>query len=321
MAESQPTKRCARCKIEKSTADFHKNRANKDGLSQWCKSCNNTKPKDGPKPCRKCKQLVSVRREGLLCDSCIAENAADERKCTYCGIVQSVENYTLSNGYRLPFCKSCKRAYARKYRQTEAGIQSRIRERNRSRPIKTCDRCKRKMPRDSFRKNDKLCLECRSKVESGLRCCSQCYIWKPTSDFPGVGAYCNSCNNRKSLEQSRTLATIRWRKEYAARPDNKKRRQESLKKAKQTEQGKESIRRSIEKHKDKRAARFAVQRAARSGKIPRIRDMECEICGGQATGYHHTHDHTREHWFSIIAVCDDCHGSLNGAHRRAGATA
>jgi hypothetical protein len=31
---------CSNCKIEKPRSEFHKNKANKDGLAYWCKLCN-----------------------------------------------------------------------------------------------------------------------------------------------------------------------------------------------------------------------------------------------------------------------------------------
>lgn len=34
------TKHCNKCETHKSTSEFNKNRRNKDGLSDWCKSCN-----------------------------------------------------------------------------------------------------------------------------------------------------------------------------------------------------------------------------------------------------------------------------------------
>ena len=33
---------CSHCKIEKPRSEFHKHKANKDGLNYWCKPCNRT---------------------------------------------------------------------------------------------------------------------------------------------------------------------------------------------------------------------------------------------------------------------------------------
>jgi hypothetical protein len=35
-------KYCPKCKTEKPRSDFHRNRAQRDGLATWCKQCSNT---------------------------------------------------------------------------------------------------------------------------------------------------------------------------------------------------------------------------------------------------------------------------------------
>ncbi len=38
-------KRCSKCKLEKDTNQFHKNKNKKDGLHNYCKECNRIRKK------------------------------------------------------------------------------------------------------------------------------------------------------------------------------------------------------------------------------------------------------------------------------------
>lgn len=94
---SVPQKRCSKCNLMKSHADFHRQKKTSDGLQSQCKSCRSrSKPKvcipSGMKVCSCCNRLLSasaenfgIRRsakDGLayICRQCSRERSARQYK-------------------------------------------------------------------------------------------------------------------------------------------------------------------------------------------------------------------------------------------------
>lgn len=60
-------------------------------------------------------------------------------------------------------------------------------------------------------------------------------------------------------------------------------------------------------------AYVAVQRAVRSGLLPRPDSVPCVDCNGPAKEYDHYLGYTKEHRLSVQAVCLACHGKRNSS--------
>jgi hypothetical protein len=56
-----------------------------------------------------------------------------------------------------------------------------------------------------------------------------------------------------------------------------------------------------------RRARTTVNRAVRTGKLPRASTQQCVSCGQPAKEYHHHKGYAREHWLDVEPVCHQCH--------------
>jgi len=91
-------KPCTCCKIVKSIEEFYKNKNNKDGLSNWCKSCSS--------------QSVGKNSENLLQKhkQYQQKNPIVEKPCTCCKIVKSIEEFYKNKNNKdglYHWCKSC----------------------------------------------------------------------------------------------------------------------------------------------------------------------------------------------------------------------
>lgn len=58
---------------------------------------------------------------------------------------------------------------------------------------------------------------------------------------------------------------------------------------------------------EKVAARFAVRKAIKQGKLLHPSYLSCVICPNQAAEYHHHRGYDIEHHLDVIPVCYDCH--------------
>lgn len=96
-------------------------------------------------------------------------------------------------------------------------------------------------------------------------------------------------------------------------------RREHFKKYKQTERGKEILRRDARKqsrkryykNKNKCFARGAINDAVRYGKIPHINSLNCIDCGIQAKERHHHLGYEKKHWLDTIPLCISCHKKIH----------
>ena len=61
---------------------------------------------------------------------------------------------------------------------------------------------------------------------------------------------------------------------------------------------------------EKREARERVNLAVSSGKLPRVKNCSCFMCGGQADEYHHW-SYKPEHYLDVIPLCQICHSGLH----------
>lgn len=64
-------------------------------------------------------------------------------------------------------------------------------------------------------------------------------------------------------------------------------------------------------NKEKLDARSAVAKATKNGEIPKVTECECELCGEQATEYHHYAGYNQDDWLSVIPLCSGCHGIVH----------
>lgn len=82
----------------------------------------------------------------------------------------------------------------------------------------------------------------------------------------------------------------------------------------QTPSGKEVTRKKTKKrrqlHPEKARARYTVNHAVQSGKMPRPGNCVCMLCYGRAVAYHH-HSYKREHRLEVIPLCRSCHDELH----------
>ena len=56
-------------------------------------------------------------------------------------------------------------------------------------------------------------------------------------------------------------------------------------------------------------AKDAIQRAIKSGKLPRANALQCS-CGERAKQYHHHKGYDKKFWLDVVPVCISCHNNL-----------
>lgn len=152
--------------------------------------------------------------------------------------------------------------------------------------------------------------------------CTKCGVTKPIGEFhldrtkkDGRCSYCKPCNiknGKQHHEAHYEEDNENKRKHYL---ENKDAYLVSMKQYAKTEKGKEAIRkahqRNYEKYPEKYAARTAVGNAVRYGKIPPATSFVCSNCNDkQATGYHHWRGYEPKHHLDVIALCHQCHKSV-----------
>jgi len=63
-----------------------------------------------------------------------------------------------------------------------------------------------------------------------------------------------------------------------------------------------------QKNSDKKIAGWAVNRAVKKGRLPRISTLFCVLCGSPAEVYHHPR-YEPEHRLDVVPLCAHCHSS------------
>lgn len=83
------------------------------------------------------------------------------------------------------------------------------------------------------------------------------------------------------------------------------------KKYRQSEKGRlnDAQRRQRDKHKMR--ARYALNRAVDTGKLPPATECQCFVCGNPAKEYHHYLGYEPEHHLDVKPVCKKCHASIH----------
>ena len=169
--------------------------------------------------------------------------------------------------------------------------------------------------------------------------CSKCHVEKPFAQFNkkkkgkhGIDSICNSCKSTyyKAYYQKNKPYMADRAKEYHAKygltpqakgekreydkqrySDNPKAAKERAARWAKTENGRQYRRKLSSKmrrkYPDRVAARNAVYRARKQGKIPEFRELPCHICGKQAQSYHHHKGYSRKHWLDVLPICRKCH--------------
>lgn len=136
--------------------------------------------------------------------------------------------------------------------------------------------------------------------------CTKCGIDKSLSDFvkdrrnkDGRGPSCKQCKNslnRKEFYAGGKARLEAWKKAHPARMAEMARRKEKRYRA---------------GHPEQVRARWAVQKAVLSGKLPRVSTLKCAYCKNQARNYHHHVGYAVEHRLDVVPVCIPCHKLLH----------
>src|SRR5688572_11032848 len=96
------TKVCTKCKMEKSLAEFNKDKSNKSGFFSWCKSCQNIQRKEFA---QKYSRLETREmKEKKVCSCCKKEK----------NVIEFVKNRSRKDGFDGE-CKICKYKYYHSY--------------------------------------------------------------------------------------------------------------------------------------------------------------------------------------------------------------
>jgi hypothetical protein len=162
-------KRCTKCKRWKELSEFNKDRARKDGLKVYCKSCNNT--------------YVLRRRR---------KNKKPVRE-----YLRYEDRHRVNRGFKEKLCGRCQKwkrySEFHKDRRTKDGLTVWCRE---------CERERRGHKNKGSRKY--LRFEDRHRLVNGLKekLCSKCGNWKVESQFvrdrsskDGLAGWCRECAN------------------------------------------------------------------------------------------------------------------------------
>jgi len=233
-------KRCTKCKRWKEVSEFCKDRARKDGLRIYCKSCNNAyvlkhqrKNKKAvreylryeyrhrvirglkEKLCSKCRQwkyysdFSKNRRakDGLAfkCKECERKSTSHKRKSSVRYLSYEDRHRTV-NGIKQKFCRKCGKWKAEdefyKNKPARDGLDSQ------------CKECVYKATRKSYKRKRKrarrnLRFEERHRVVKGIRqkYCRKCKRWKKEGEFYkdgskryGLSNWCQKCSRQAAKE-------------------------------------------------------------------------------------------------------------------------
>src|SRR5688572_25758500 len=96
------TKECTKCKMQKSLAEFNKDKSNKTGFFSWCKSCQNIATKERT---QKYSRLETREKK-------------DKKVCSCCKKEKDVLEYSKNRCKKDGFdnlCKDCKNKYKKEY--------------------------------------------------------------------------------------------------------------------------------------------------------------------------------------------------------------
>jgi hypothetical protein len=148
--------------------------------------------------------------------------------------------------------------------------------------------------------------------------CSNCKKTKPINDFykdksapDNFSYWCKNCVKSNVISWQKTpkgkkLHNLRYY-QYAKTNNGK----QSQKRYRQSQKGKIAQAKKDLRMKalypDRYKARYTVNGAVRSGKIPRPDTLRCHYCPKKANEYHHWHGYEPKHWLDVVPACIDCH--------------
>jgi hypothetical protein len=135
----------------------------------------------------------------------------------------------------------------------------------------------------------------------GEKKCSKCGEIKPKIEFykdstkkGGLKSCCKLCDGGRLRNYRRTKAGKKIHREKNSRWYQSR--------------GKRLRRQKRKDAPEKDRARGTVYRAVRDGRLPKVKTLNCEDCGGSANHYHHE-SYKKEHWLDVIPLCSVCHSA------------
>ena len=223
-------KKCCTCKMMQPFSNFHLNKDHVTGMAASCKEC--TRIAGGH----------SIRKV-LFVD---IENSLKE--CSMCGAVKDFSLFSINSKATLGIASQCKECNRKrkgsKFRKKDCFVDL-------DNNIKECSKCGELLPFTCFGKKSKgkhglnpACKECERATqgitkrrpmidrENKMKECSVCHSVLPFDMFYvrsstklGIGSACKDCESKKNnVDRAREQ-----RKVYAARPENKAKRKQYLK--------------------------------------------------------------------------------------------
>ena len=142
--------------------------------------------------------------------------------------------------------------------------------------------------------------------------CSHCKEIKPLSEFyknrngkDGLHLQCKTCKKQYMQQYRKTDKGKSAQRRYKQSQKGKvaSRRYEQSKKGRDTQKQYRLC------HPERQRAKNAVNKAVRTGKLPRPDTLQCHYCPEQAKDYHHHKGYAPEHWLDVIPACRNCHNN------------
>ena len=216
MAEILPTKVCKECLVEKSIADFPKDRYSK------CKICDNKQRKIAKeKRDKKKKELENLKPtnpNNKICIDCREEKCLDQfnenqNKCIHCEqtkVCFVCSSRKLINEFVVGRnkCKPCENEQRKITRDKKAVQREKEKEIEKQNDKRKCGKCGIEKELTSYRGNYKVCEVCRNKdkVKNELptsKKCTSCDTEKSLDEFPVGRNRCRICYNKQKNDSKR----------------------------------------------------------------------------------------------------------------------
>lgn len=143
-----------------------------------------------------------------------------------------------------------------------------------------------------------------------MKRCKGCGKIKPLSEFykhkgnPDGHSYkCAECMLEATKKYQKTERGQKISKAYN-QSEKAKRQKDRYQKSKRGR-----MMRRLERKRNKLhiQARRKINNSIRDGKFPKPIEFICELCGEQATEYHHYNGYDPIHWLDVVPLCFRCH--------------
>jgi len=125
-AKDMEIKRCSRCKLEKSVAEFHKQRSNKDGLKYYCKNCASIANKKCWASGKGVKSVLETQKRAQ-------QLKRGTKYCPVCKQVLPIELFGVDNRDKngiMVNCKTCEQTRKKQYNPTGAKTEAEYEQRS-----------------------------------------------------------------------------------------------------------------------------------------------------------------------------------------------